>query len=223
MKSVFVMLTDKDNVAIEDMDSEGAWIDSYLSDQKRLLPDWCAKSQFHCPDCTEPGDFCRVAAALSKITEYAKNVSSIEHINLSVITSKGHIINRDFTAQEGFSVVFLSAITLSGCHVFKKYAWAFDHYRISTDIKGLFYIFLSSLLTYKYLTHGDTGHKTVEEEFIAGFNAIKDIIRGVIKVLLKESKKDANVNALVRIDSIAYLLKESYKDHIELLRNSFKV
>lgn len=213
MKNVCVLLSKHGNVVTQTMDTDGKWVEEVLLQKNEELPEWCKLSYSKCPQCLATTNYCLVAVAIKKFVNFSSTIKSTEKVHLTIITEDGHIVNRGFSAQEGLSVVFLKSIMMSGCSHFKKYSWLYDRYRVVSDIDGLFYIMLSSYLTIKFVTDVFGSEKyDIKEEFIKETNRLIEVVKNVFKRISLASEQDANLNALVRIDSVARLLGSSFDE-----------
>lgn len=199
---------------------------------KRNKPDWTRLDFHKCPNCTlsrDEHDFCPVAEGLTEIVDAFKQVLSYEVVNVTVFTPEREIKKRLPTqlALGSFIGVYDA---LTGCPILGKLAPMAKFHLPFATVEETSYRMVSNYLLAQYFVKQEGGEPDWDlEELKKFYKEVEKVNSSLCERIRSASQKDANVNAVIFLDSfaknIAYLsdkaidrLKPVFKEYIKELK-----
>jgi hypothetical protein len=170
------------------------------------LPEWVKLSFQQCPNCPltkEHTKYCPVSASLLNIIDFFKNYNSYERVNLTIET-KERSFNKLTSLQKGISSIIGIYMVTAGCPLLAKLKPMVRFHLPFADLKETRYRVLSMYLLGQYFKKQNGQDPDWELTSLTDlYEEIKIVNKSLCARLSKISKKDANLNALVQLDTFA--------------------
>lgn len=193
-----------------------------LSDPPTGIPDW-ARLAFHkCPNCPlseEEAPACPVALRLSHVVSGFADVFSFAAVSVRVTVPERAYVKENIPVQAALSSLIGIYMVTSGCPVLgtMKPMVRF-HLPFASELETITRA-VSMYLLGQYLVAQEGG---APDWTLAGlsesYQATAKVNRAFARRLNAAAPKDANANALIRLDSIARALPFTVESHLEELR-----
>jgi len=177
-------------------------------------PDWTKIDFFPCENCPLIGkvSHCPVAVNLSAIVESFRDTASYEPALVTVETAE-RTYSKDTTVQKGLSSIIGICMVTSNCPILDELRpMTRFHLPFATTKETLFRA-VSFYLTRQYfiMNNGEEPDWKLKG-LIDIYSQVSIVNRGIAQRLNQASKKDANVNAIIILnsygDSIPYYIEE---------------
>jgi hypothetical protein len=189
------------------------------------VPHW-AKLSFHkCPNCplsedTSPG--CPVAMQLSSVVDGYANIFSYQRVSARVTVPERTYEQTDIAVQGALSSLLGVYMVTCGCPVLAKLRpMVRFHLPFATDLETITRA-TSMYLLGQYLVAQDGGTPDWALQNMAeDYRAAGIVNRAFAARLRAAAPKDANVNALIRLDSVARSLPELIESQMDELKFLF--
>lgn len=166
--------------------------------------------------------YCPVARNLSYVLLQFKDDYSYENVRVKV-TSEQRVIEKEAPLHEGVSPLMGLIMATSGCPILDKFKpMAFMHLPFSNKVETIFRA-VSTYLTAQYVRKINKLEPDWElTNFKEMYVKIKQLNSDFAKRLREIKGKDANINALVRLDMFAQIGAFSFsKDWIKRVESIF--
>lgn len=181
-------------------------------------PDWAKLDFFPCDNCPLIGkaSHCPVAVNFAAIVESFYDTVSYEPAFVTVETAE-RTYSKDTTVQKGLSSIIGICMTTSNCPIVDELRpMARFHLPFATTIETLSRA-VSYYLTRQYFVMKNGGQPDWElKGLVEIYSKISVVNKGIAQRLKQASKKDANVNAIVILnsygDSIPFFIEEGLEE-----------
>lgn len=199
-------------------------VSQYINSCPSSPPLW-AKLEYHqcsvCPLNEADFDYCPVALSISTlVTEFGSTVS-YSACTVSCIAPE-RSVTKDTTIQDGLASILGLLMATSGCPVMEPLRpLARFHLPFSTIDETIFR-FVSAYMLRQYYLHsenirGDFDLKNIKEHY----SLVKLVNKGMLERITDISKRDADKNAIVNLNSLAQILEFEVDDNFETLSYLF--
>jgi len=187
-------------------------------------PSWAALDFLQCPGC--PLDrsthrFCPVAANIAGVIDDWTDVVSHEQVQVEVVTSQRTVADIR-PAQKVLSSLLGVVIATSACpHTLFFRAMARFHLPFASPEETAFRA-LSAYLVMQYLRHEEGKQADFQLEGLIGiYERMQVLNRRMAERIHAVAPKDAPINAVVSLDTLAKLLTFSLREAKRVLRTTF--
>lgn len=211
----------------------GSWTFTVELDPKTLrnvaappepAPEWTKLSSSKCPNCPlkeEDSPTCPAASSLADVVARFANIFSYERVSARV-TVPERVYEKDVSVQEALSSLLGVYMVSSGCPVLGKLRpMVRFHLPFATELETITRS-TSMYLLGQYLVAQDGGTPDWSLTGLsADFEEASKVNRAFAGRLRAAALKDANVNALIRLDSVARSVPDLIESQMDELRFLF--
>lgn len=187
-------------------------------------PPWARLEHHQCEVCPLLQDdylFCPVAVSISTLIAEFSSTVSYSACKVSCVAPERTIV-KETTVQDGLASILGLLMATSGCPIMEPLRpLARFHLPFSTVDESLFR-FLAAYMIRQYYLHtkrdkGDFDLKNIKE----GYSLVRQVNKGMLKRIMDISKRDADKNAIVNLNSVAQILEFEADDNFETLSYLF--
>lgn len=187
-------------------------------------PGW-ARLEHHkceiCPLAEGEYHFCPVAVSISTlITEFGATVSYTA-CRVSCIAPE-RTITKDTTIQDGLASILGLLMATSGCPVMEPLRPLARFHLPFATVDETIFRFVAAYMIKQYYLHGKNNNgdfdlKNIKEHY----SMVKLVNKGMLRRITDISKRDADKNAIVNLNSVAQILELEVDDNFETLSHLF--
>lgn len=190
-------------------------------------PEWTRLTYSQCPNCPlKEADCprCPIAANLTDVVDFFQGAVSSDTITLEIVSDVRSVTKRTSMAN-GISALIGVVNVSSGCPILDKLRPMLRTHLPFSSIEETMYRTLTMYLMAQYFRHrrGMTADWDLEK-LLDIFEDIRVVNRAFCQRLYAACTKDANVNALIHLDSFVELTNFALlkkKDRLDRLERSF--
>ncbi len=175
--------------------------------------EWAKMENFRCPVCPLQNEkYCPLALQLPEIIEFFSNIYSYQIANITVKTDE-RIYVKETSVQRGLSSLLGIIMPASGCPILAKLKPMIPFHLPFASAEETEYRVFSTYLFAQYLRYKaglkpDWEMKKLENLY----EEIRLVNHNIVKKLQKLSQKDANLNAVVILDTFTGFISMSLED-----------
>lgn len=189
------------------------------------LPDWARLSFEKCPNCPLPkgAEACPAAQRVADLVARFGDVFSFEIVSVKVTVTERTYARQDLSVQAALSPLIGLLMVTSGCPILGKLKpQARFHLPFASELETITRA-TSMYLLAQYLV-GQKGGKPdwALAGLAAAYKETSKVNRAFANRLRAAAPKDANVNALIRLDTFAQAMPATIEDQMEELQFLFK-
>lgn len=186
-------------------------------------PDWARLDFERCPDCPLAGtSTCPVAARLAEVVSRFADVSSHARVSVEVRVPERTYLQRDVPVQGPLSSLLGVYMSTSGCPVLGSLRpMVRFHLPFASELETVTRATSMYLLGQYLEAQGGAAPDWTLGGLAERYRAALAVNRAFARRLRAAAPRDANINALVRLDSLARSLPELVADRLGELRFLF--
>jgi hypothetical protein len=193
--------------------------------QRETLPEWTLLEFHKCPNCpldTNKHEHCPAAVDLSAMLELFNDIYSFERVEVTV-TSIQRTVYRECDIQTSLQSLIGLVMASSACPVLTRLSsMAVNHLPFASHEETL-YRTCSNYLLSQYFKKRNGEEADLELDGLRKlYDDLQSLNQCFVKRFKSSSKKDANMNALVRLFSVAALVKVALDEGLDSLELIFK-
>ena len=177
-----------------------------IHDPITKLPTWTNLEFNQCSNCTlkkEEYKYCPVAANIVQITEFFKDSSSFEEVDIQLATEEREY-SKNTSLQKGVSSMLGIIMVTSGCPILSKLKPMVRFHLPFANIEETIYRAVSMYLVKQYFRKRKGLEPDWElQRLMNDYKEIHTVNQAFYKRLSFIKGKDANVNALIILDNFA--------------------
>lgn len=187
-------------------------------------PMW-ARLEYHqcqvCPLTQGEYHFCPVAVSISTLIAEFSTTVSYSACKVSCVAPE-RTMSKETTVQDGLASILGLLMATSGCPIMEPLRpLARFHLPFSTVDESLFR-FLAAYMIRQYYIHslsdkGDFNLRNIKKHY----SLVRQVNKGMLQRIMDISKRDADKNAIVNLNSVAQILDFEADDNFETLSYLF--
>jgi len=174
-----------------------------------IPPGWAKLKEFRCPNCpldASEHEFCPMAAHLSELIDYFKSRESTEEINL-LIETKERKYEKKVSLQDGLGSLFGIYMVTTGCPILEKLKpMVRYHLPFSTMEETTYRVVTMYLMAQYFLNKKGRQVDWTLKDLAKIYSDIQAVNSNVSDKVRNIIKKDASINALVKLDCSAFYI-----------------
>ena len=192
---------------------------AYIPPAGQSPPDWARFDTLPCEQCTgvqEKSDYCLVAKNIAPVVDLFKDLPSYQTADVTVETRERTISRKQVSTQEALSSLMGIIMVTSGCEDLDRLRPMVSLHLPFASIAETTYRAVSTYLLAQYFRYKrglepDWDLKSLVETY----RKIKVINASLCQRLRLASNQDANLNAVIILDTFAQMLPDSIEDDME--------
>ena len=178
-----------------------------ILEKREKIPEWALLDFNKCPNCPldkKDHEYCPTAESVIDIIDFFKESASYEKVDIT-IESYERTYYKNTTVQKGLSSLLGLYMACSGCPVLKKLKpMARFHLPFATNEETTFRAMSTYLLGQFFIAKTNKQPDWELKDLVKFYDEIRIVNNAFHKRLQAASTKDANLNALVILDTFAY-------------------
>lgn len=175
--------------------------------KKDNIPEWALLEFNKCPNCPldkKEHKYCPTAESVTDLIDFFKESASFEKVNITV-ESYERTYHKNTSLQKGLSSLLGLYMACSGCPVLKKLKpMARFHLPFATMEETTFRAMSTYLLGQFFMAKKKRNPDWDLKDLVKFYDEIRAVNNSFHRRLQAASNKDANLNALVILDTFAY-------------------
>lgn len=196
-----------------------------LAQPPKAIPEWAKLSFQKCPNCplneaTSPA--CPVALQLSEVVDAFRDMFSYDRVSARVMMAERTYERTDLAVQAALSPLIGLIMVTSGCPILGKLRPQVRfHLPFATELETIARA-TSMYLLAQYFVAQKGGTPDWSLEGLAEIYRATGIVnRAFANRLRAAAPKDANVNALIRLNTFSQAMPQTIEEHMEELKFLF--
>jgi len=196
-----------------------------LTSEKPDIPTWCKLEYSKCDECTiytEGKEYCPLAINSLDIINYFQDVHSYDIIDAVVETNNRVYYKNKISVQQALGSLFGIIMVTSGCKDIDKLRPMVRFHLPFANIEETVYRATSMYQLAQYMRNQKGLEPDLEMEGLVDiYKKIHDINVNFVERLRMASEKDANLNAVVILDTFSQIIPLMIQDTLKNLEGLF--
>ena len=197
-----------------------------LAPAPAIVPAWATLSFEKCPNCPlkdTAGSSCPVASSLAEVVSGFADVFSYDRVAVRVTTPERTYERFDLTMQAALSPLLGLLMVTSGCPILAKLRpQTRFHLPFATELETVTRATSLYLLAQYFVAEKGGAPDWALKGLAEMYREAGVVNRAFANRLRAAAPKDANVNALIRLNTFAQTMPDTIEDHMEALRFLFE-